>query len=264
MGRHRRPWRARARLLVISAVLTVSGAALGAGAAVLLPGGSADDQAGTASWTRTSAGVESGAATGRATDGGDRHAGSPTGDPEGTTGSPDGDRKRGHQGEGGSPESATASSSRPPATTEATTPQTRSSSPGAASSPTSSRETAAARQVLTLVNDERAAAGCQPLVRDGALAELASDFSRDMAERGFFSHTDPDGRSPWDRAEDAGITNLAAENIARGQADAQAVMDAWMASAGHRANILNCDYRTLGVGVHFGEGGPWWTQDFGY
>ncbi|MYW44663.1 CAP domain-containing protein, partial [Streptomyces sp. SID161] len=38
----------------------------------------------------------------------------------------------------------------------------------------------------------------------------------------------------------------------------------WMNSPGHRANILNCGFKTLGVGVHFGPGGPWWTQDFGY
>ncbi|MFE0739551.1 CAP domain-containing protein, partial [Streptomyces sp. NPDC058855] len=51
---------------------------------------------------------------------------------------------------------------------------------------------------------------------------------------------------------------------ARGQTDAAAVMEAWMNSPGHKANILNCDFKTLGVGVHFGSGGPWWTQDFGY
>jgi uncharacterized protein YkwD len=85
-----------------------------------------------------------------------------------------------------------------------------------------------------------------------------------MAARGFFDHTDPDGATPWDRAEKAGISDLGGENIARGQADAAAVMEAWMNSPGHRANILNCDFKTLGVGVHFGSGGPWWTQDFGY
>ncbi|MEU7074943.1 CAP domain-containing protein, partial [Streptomyces narbonensis] len=80
---------------------------------------------------------------------------------------------------------------------------------------------------------------------------------------GFFDHTDPDGDTPWARAEQAGVTGLAGENIARGQADAAAVMESWMNSDGHRANILNCDFTTLGVGVHFGDGGPWWTQDFG-
>lgn len=118
--------------------------------------------------------------------------------------------------------------------------------------------------VLSLVNQERAKVGCSPVAASRGLTSLAQDFSEDMAARGFFSHTDPDGATPWDRAAKAGVQDLAAENIARGQADAQAVMDGWMNSDGHRANILNCDYKTLGVGVHFGSGGPWWTQDFGF
>ncbi len=125
-------------------------------------------------------------------------------------------------------------------------------------------QSGAEAQILTLVNQERAQAGCQPVTADDRLAELASDFSADMAARGFFDHTDPDGDTPWDRADAVGITNLGGENIARGQANAQSVMDSWMNSPGHRANILNCEYKTLGVGAHFGSGGPWWTQDFGF
>ncbi|GAA3043162.1 hypothetical protein GCM10020000_22910 [Streptomyces olivoverticillatus] len=123
---------------------------------------------------------------------------------------------------------------------------------------------AAAHLVLALVNAERAKAGCRPLRADSRLNRLAQSFSDDMAKRGFFDHTDPDGRTPWDRAAKRGITNLGGENIARGHPDAHTVMDAWMRSSGHRANILNCDYRSLGVGVHEGGNGPWWTQDFGY
>ncbi|OEU91420.1 CAP domain-containing protein [Streptomyces oceani] len=124
-------------------------------------------------------------------------------------------------------------------------------------------ESAAEAAVLKLVNEERARQGCRPVAHDARLAEFAGKYSVAMAEGGFFSHTTPDGRSPWDRAEEAGIDNLAAENIARGQADAEAVMAGWMDSPGHRANILNCDYRTMGVGAHFADGGPWWTQNFG-
>ncbi|WP_030951915.1 CAP domain-containing protein [Streptomyces sp. NRRL S-481] len=127
-----------------------------------------------------------------------------------------------------------------------------------------SEEAAAAAQVLSLVNEERAKVGCSPVAANSALTELAQNYSEDMAARGFFDHTDPDGRTPWDRAKSAGISNLGGENIARGQADAAAVMDAWMNSPGHRANILNCDFKTLGVGVKLGSGGPWWTQNFGY
>ncbi|MGW2413221.1 CAP domain-containing protein [Streptomyces tubercidicus] len=119
-------------------------------------------------------------------------------------------------------------------------------------------------KVLSLVNQERAQAGCSPVTADRELAGLAQDFSDDMARRGFFDHTDPDGDTPWDRAREAGVDGLGGENIARGQADAEAVMDSWMHSPGHRANILNCEYKTLGVGAHVGAGGPWWTQDFGF
>ncbi|MFI1868439.1 CAP domain-containing protein [Streptomyces jumonjinensis] len=141
-------------------------------------------------------------------------------------------------------------------------PPARSSS--SAPAPSSSSHTAAEAEVLALVNEERAKVGCAPVRFDASLAKLAGDFSSDMAARGFFSHTDPDGATPWDRAEKAGVKNLGAENIARGQADAGAVMNSWMNSEGHRANILNCDYKTLGVGVDMGDGGPWWTQSFGF
>ncbi|MEU1819551.1 CAP domain-containing protein [Streptomyces roseifaciens] len=121
-----------------------------------------------------------------------------------------------------------------------------------------------ARQLLVLVNQERAKAGLRPLKASARLTGLAQAFSDDMARRGFFNHTDPDGRTPWDRAAKHGIRNLGGENIARGHPDAHAVMDAWMRSAGHRANILNRDYRTLGIGLNTSASGPWWTQDFGY
>ncbi|GAA2593075.1 CAP domain-containing protein [Streptomyces lienomycini] len=157
-----------------------------------------------------------------------------------------------------------------PTTPPRTRPQTTPSRPAAEeparpSAPAAvSDEAVAQAQVLKLVNDERARSGCSPVAANSALRELAEDFSRSMATQGFFDHTDPGGKTPWDRAEAAGISGLGGENIARGQADAQAVMDAWMNSPDHRANILNCDFKTLGVGVHFGSGGPWWTQDFGY
>ncbi|MCX5385939.1 CAP domain-containing protein [Streptomyces sp. NBC_00083] len=125
-------------------------------------------------------------------------------------------------------------------------------------------EVSAAATVMSLVNQEREQVGCSPVAADPSLGSLATAFSDDMAARGFFDHTDPDGRTPWDRAAKAGVQGLGGENIARGQADAKAVMAAWMNSPDHRANILNCQYKSLGVGVHFGPGGPWWTQDFGF
>ncbi|MFF9146554.1 CAP domain-containing protein [Streptomyces sp. NPDC014861] len=148
---------------------------------------------------------------------------------------------------------------KPAPTTEAPAEETTAAAAGS----TADREEAAEAEVLRLVNVERAEVGCSPVRPSDSLARLAGNLSADMANRGFFDHTDPDGATPWDRAQAAGITNLGAENIARGQVDATAAMVSWMNSDGHRANILNCDLTTLGVGVHFADGGPWWTQDFG-
>ncbi|WP_406006553.1 CAP domain-containing protein [Streptomyces sp. NBC_00637] len=157
-----------------------------------------------------------------------------------------------------------ATPSKEPKTTPSKS-KTATKAPEKSESPvTVSAEAQAAAEVLKLVNEERAKVGCSAVSANSSLSELAAKFSDDMAARGFFDHTDPDGATPWDRAAKAGIADLGGENIARGQADAAAVMEAWMNSPGHKANILNCDFKTLGVGVHLGSGGPWWTQDFGY
>ncbi|MFE4532056.1 CAP domain-containing protein [Streptomyces anulatus] len=157
------------------------------------------------------------------------------------------------------PDKSTAPASKAPA------PPKTSSAPPPSKKPSSSPTDASARtEVLALVNQERAKVGCSPLSTSAPLTSLAQNFSEDMAARGFFDHTDPDGDTPWDRAAQAGVQGLGAENIARGQADAQAVMEGWMNSEGHRANILNCDYKTIGIGVHEGSGGPWWVQNFGF
>ncbi|MFD6204400.1 CAP domain-containing protein [Streptomyces rubiginosohelvolus] len=157
------------------------------------------------------------------------------------------------------PEKSSAPASKAPA------PPKTSAAPPPSKKPSPSPTDASARsEVLALVNQERAKVGCSPLSTSAPLTSLAQNFSEDMAARGFFDHTDPDGDTPWDRAAQAGVQGLAAENIARGQADAQAVMEGWMNSEGHRANILNCDYKTIGIGVHEGSGGPWWVQNFGF
>ncbi|WP_405844505.1 CAP domain-containing protein [Streptomyces sp. NBC_01518] len=174
--------------------------------------------------------------------------------------------------------SATAPATKAPAKKPAATPTEEPTTKAPSAKPTTpaptqsadappvtvSTEAAAEAEVLKLVNEQRALVGCSPVAANSSLTTLAESFSTQMADEDFFDHTDPSGATPWDRAEKLGITNLGGENIARGQADAAAVMDAWMNSPGHKANILNCDFKTLGVGVHFGTGGPWWTQDFGY
>ncbi|WP_216858007.1 CAP domain-containing protein [Actinomadura verrucosospora] len=120
-----------------------------------------------------------------------------------------------------------------------------------------------ASQVVALVNAERAKHGCRALTVNSRLARAAQAFSSDMRARNFFDHTDPDGKDPGDRITAAGYRwSSYGENIAKGQATPASVMDAWMHSSGHRANILNCGFKEIGVGVVL-SGGPYWTQDFG-
>ncbi|MFJ4678007.1 sigma-70 family RNA polymerase sigma factor [Kitasatospora sp. NPDC088783] len=137
-----------------------------------------------------------------------------------------------------------------------------SANPAAASA--AKRSTDLAQQVVDLVNTQRAQAGCGPVRANAKLATAALRHSEDMAARNFFDHTNPDGAGPQQRIDAVGYAWSGwGENIARGQKDAAAVMESWMNSPGHRANILNCKFTELGVGVHLGTGGPWWTQDFG-
>ncbi|MFD9303355.1 CAP domain-containing protein [Streptomyces sp. NPDC060048] len=162
-----------------------------------------------------------------------------------------------------------AAESRPaaPASTQAPRPaRTPAATAGGGSggSGGSSGETGAESAVLALVNKERAAAGCGPLTANAKLSAAARAYSDTMARSGVMSHTGPDGSTMTTRVEAAGYGwSRLGENIARGQADAAAVMNAWMNSPGHKANILNCGFREIGIGFHKGDGGPWWTQDFG-
>src|SRR5690606_9705866 len=104
--------------------------------------------------------------------------------------------------------------------------------------PVESGSVAYEEEVVALVNAERAAAGCPAVTVDGRLTAAARAHSADMAARGYFAHTTPDGVTFDRRIEEAGYAwSYAAENIARGQPDPEAVMRAWMNSDGHRRNI---------------------------
>ncbi|MFJ7200073.1 MULTISPECIES: CAP domain-containing protein [unclassified Streptomyces] len=266
----------RTGLIGVSAALAVGAVAVASG---LVPGGDGYGPGGGADRVRAEGAPDLPTRSGAGTPPADRSTASPaagrgTGRAEGPAkaGSPTGSAASSSK-KSGPPERAEPSSSAPSKPADAgsgktTAPAAERSSAAPKTSAPATRSAAAPSSaqsaVLALVNQERAKVGCSPLTARASLASLAQDFSEDMAARGFFDHTDPDGRTPWDRASKAGVQGLAAENIARGQADARAVMDSWMNSDGHRANILNCDYKTLGVGVHYGSGGPWWTQDFGF
>jgi uncharacterized protein YkwD len=128
----------------------------------------------------------------------------------------------------------------------------------------SAAEDAYAREVLRLVNVERANVGLGAVAWDDQLAAVAYGHSVDMQARGFFDHVNPSGQGPGERLVAAGVTGLLAwgENIAYGQPTPADVMATWMGSTGHRDNILNPGFTHLGVGVH-APGPIWWTQLFG-
>jgi len=113
--------------------------------------------------------------------------------------------------------------------------------------------------VVELTNVERAAAGCSALQVDPRINAAAQGHSEDMAANGYFAHDSRDGRSFADRMTAAGHPSPGAENIAAGQPDAATVVADWMASPGHRRNILDCSLSTIGVGL----AGGYWTQNFG-
>ncbi|MET9095175.1 sigma-70 family RNA polymerase sigma factor [Streptomyces cyaneofuscatus] len=119
-------------------------------------------------------------------------------------------------------------------------------------------------QVLQIVNTERAKEGCGPVTSNDLLATAAQRHSADMAAQDYFSHTSLDGRDPGDRITAAGYRwSTYGENIAKGQRTPADVMRAWMDSPGHRANILNCSFKEMGIGKVDSGGGPVWTQKFG-
>lgn len=120
-------------------------------------------------------------------------------------------------------------------------------------------------EVVGLTNRERAAAGLPALAVDTRLTSAAQAHSADMVARDFYSHTDPDGGGPWDRAAAAGAARrTVGENIACGQRSPADVVEGWMNSPGHRANILKSDFTRIGVGLAGGgRAGTYWTQLFG-
>lgn len=126
-------------------------------------------------------------------------------------------------------------------------------------------------RVIELTNQERSRLGLSPLTLSPLLNQAAQTHSQNMALQDFFSHTGLDGSSPSDRARSVGYTSGAAENISAGYPTPEAVVTGWMESPGHRENILNPNYRVMGVGYHFlaNDTGQvnynhHWTQMFGF
>lgn len=116
-------------------------------------------------------------------------------------------------------------------------------------------------EVVRLVNRVRSQNGLKPLSSDWQLSRVARVKSQDMADKNYFSHTSPTYGSPFDMMKSFGISyKTAAENIAMGQKTPRAVVDAWMNSPGHRKNILNPSFTSIGVG--YVAKGNIWTQMF--
>ena len=119
-----------------------------------------------------------------------------------------------------------------------------------------------ARQVIDLVNQERAAAGLTELKTDAALCAAAQVRAQEIAQS--FSHTRPDGTSGFTVLKEQGIAYVACgENIAKGSITPQRVMKGWMNSEGHRKNILNANFTSIGVGYYLDAAGTaHWVQLF--
>ena len=122
-------------------------------------------------------------------------------------------------------------------------------------------EEAMADRVIELVNQERTSRGLQPLVKDDRLMVAAAARAKELSQR--YSHTRPDGSECFTILWHLGIDyGYAGENIAMGQRTPEIVMNDWMNSSGHRANILNENYDCIGVGYTMVDGHPYWVQLF--
>ncbi|MDT0405691.1 CAP domain-containing protein [Streptomyces edwardsiae] len=147
---------------------------------------------------------------------------------------------------------------KPTPTTAAPKPTTAAPGPTA----TAPAPSGAVAQVVELVNAERGKVGCSPVKVNSTLTKAAQDHSEDMAATGTMSHSGSDGSSPGDRITRAGYAwSTYGENVAYGYSTPEQVMDGWMNSPGHKANILNCAFKEIGVGL--AQPGGYWTQDFG-
>ncbi len=128
--------------------------------------------------------------------------------------------------------------------------------------PSLPRETRAfEEEVIRLVNEIREERGLSPLTEHWELSRVARYKSEDMSALGYFSHTSPTYGSPFDMIKSFGLTyRTAGENIARGYKTPASVVEGWMSSSGHRANILNESYKYIGVG--YAPDGRYCTQMF--
>ena len=126
---------------------------------------------------------------------------------------------------------------------------------------TDSKVTSFEQEVIRLVNEIRVQNGLNELTYDWELSRVARYKSQDMKDNNYFAHNSPVYGSPFQMIRNFGISfRSAGENIAKGYTTPQAVVNGWMNSSGHRANILNAGYTHIGVG--YVASGNYWTQMF--
>ncbi len=135
----------------------------------------------------------------------------------------------------------------------------------AQAAPTTAQAQTLQADITRLTNSQRTAHGCPAAAVNAQLVTAATGHSTWMARTGTFSHTGSNGSTFATRARTAGFARPSGENIAWGYRSAAEVVNAWMKSPGHRANILNCRSKAVGVGVAFNAGGnAYYTQVFGF
>ncbi|WP_407566871.1 CAP domain-containing protein [Polymorphospora sp. A560] len=251
-GRHRGPRRLPG-LFGLAAVVSVLLVGLGVGAALLpsyLAGGPESTSTGVTTGDGAGNGLVSPDELPLQTD-----PATPTGEPS-TPATPSGSPSPSATptSAGPSPTPKASKTSATPRRTPSRTPTTRTESGGG------SQE----EQVVAIVNQRRAEAGCGAVRTNADLAKAARLHSEDQAAHNRMSHEGSNGSSPWQRAEQAGYQRAISENVAAGYRTPAAVMEGWMNSPGHRANILNCDAKAIGMGIaRSGDGTIYWTQMFG-
>ncbi|MDR0270696.1 CAP domain-containing protein [Paenibacillus sp.] len=163
------------------------------------------------------------------------------------------------------PETSKPETSKPetskPETSKPETSKPETSKPSETTKPdgSTSNQSSFAAEVIKLVNQERANAGLKPLTENAKLSNMAMDKAKDMSNNHYFDHNSPTYGSPFDMMKQYGISySYAGENIAQGQRTPSDVMNAWMNSQGHRANILSANFTTIGVAYYNG----YWVQEF--
>lgn len=138
--------------------------------------------------------------------------------------------------------------------------------PGVKSCSVPSNSDVLVARVLELVNQQREERGLHALGLNPVLSTMADDYACEMIEGGFFDHTNPiTGEGPGQRAVNAGYVFLSmGENLAGGQQTPEQVISEWMASPGHRDNILAAQWKEMGLAVRTGgDLGVYWVQEFG-